>query len=192
MPQWLLLILLLQVLEGYIDQLQALPLGVRFAAFASFYIFERLTLTTEFLPIGFVLPFLSPVVRSFVASKCETTLQPINMYHHCSCHGRVALSLPSVKRCNSFVGLSTFASHEWFVFGVGPGQSGIPSVEDIYNAITLGSSGNWVQVFMEVRVTGDFAIEENRIWLCNLSLILNEDVIMVACPCWCKYSTRWR
>lgn len=51
-----------EVLEQYISQLQGLPLAVRFSTFTAFYALERVTLTTEFLPIGFVLPFVSPVV----------------------------------------------------------------------------------------------------------------------------------
>lgn len=57
-----------QELEAYMLQLQALPLPVRFSAFTAIYIAERVTLTTEFLPISFVLPFISPVVFGGVAA----------------------------------------------------------------------------------------------------------------------------
>jgi hypothetical protein len=62
-----------QVLEEYIRQIQDLPIAARFSLFTAFYIFERITLTTEFLPIGFVLPFVSPVVFGGVAAGASLT-----------------------------------------------------------------------------------------------------------------------
>jgi len=49
-------------LSGYLDQLQALPVLGVFAIYVGLFMAEKLTMTDEFLPIGFVLPVISPVV----------------------------------------------------------------------------------------------------------------------------------
>jgi uncharacterized membrane protein YdjX (TVP38/TMEM64 family) len=45
-----------------LDQLQALPVLGVFAIYVGLFMAEKLTMTDEFLPIGFVLPVISPVV----------------------------------------------------------------------------------------------------------------------------------
>ena len=49
-------------LSGYLDQLQAFPAATVFAVYVGLFMAEKLTMTDEFLPIGFVLPVISPVV----------------------------------------------------------------------------------------------------------------------------------
>ena len=49
-------------LSGYLDQLRDLNVGVVFAVYVGLFAAEKLTMTDEFLPIGFILPVVSPAV----------------------------------------------------------------------------------------------------------------------------------
>ena len=49
-------------LSGYLDQLQGLNVGLVFAVYFALFAAEKLTMTDEFLPIGFILPVVSPAV----------------------------------------------------------------------------------------------------------------------------------
>lgn len=49
-------------LSGYLEQLQALPVLGVFAVYFGLFVAEKMTMTDEFLPIGFVLPVISPAV----------------------------------------------------------------------------------------------------------------------------------
>jgi hypothetical protein len=49
-------------LSGYLDQLRDLNVLVVFAVYVGLFAAEKLTMTDEFLPIGFILPVVSPAV----------------------------------------------------------------------------------------------------------------------------------
>ena len=54
-------------LSGYLDQLQDLNVGLVFLVYVGLFAAEKLTMTDEFLPIGFILPVVSPAVFGGVA-----------------------------------------------------------------------------------------------------------------------------
>lgn len=49
-------------LSGYLDQLQGFPTLAVFGVYVALFAAEKLTMTDEFLPIGFILPVVSPAV----------------------------------------------------------------------------------------------------------------------------------
>ena len=49
-------------LSGYLEQLQGYPTLAVFAVYVGLFAAEKLTMTDEFLPIGFILPVVSPAV----------------------------------------------------------------------------------------------------------------------------------
>ena len=73
-------------LSGYLDQLQAFPAATVFAVYVGLFMAEKLTMTDEFLPIGFVLPVISPVVfggvfgGTMVTSLASTMAASVNFF----------------------------------------------------------------------------------------------------------------
>ena len=73
-------------LSGYLDQLRALPVAAVFAVYVGLFVAEKLTMTDEFLPIGFVLPVVSPVVfggvfgGTMVTSLASTLAASVNFF----------------------------------------------------------------------------------------------------------------
>ena len=73
-------------LSGYLDQLRALPTAAVFAVYVGLFVAEKLTMTDEFLPIGFVLPVVSPVVfggvfgGTMVTSLASTLAASVNFF----------------------------------------------------------------------------------------------------------------
>ena len=49
-------------LIGYLDQINGQPMIAIFGIYVLLFFAEKVTMTDEFLPIGFVLPVLSPMV----------------------------------------------------------------------------------------------------------------------------------
>jgi len=60
-------------LSGYLDQLQDLNVVLVFAVYVGLFAAEKLTMTDEFLPIGFILPVVSPAVFGGVAGGTVMT-----------------------------------------------------------------------------------------------------------------------
>jgi uncharacterized membrane protein YdjX (TVP38/TMEM64 family) len=54
-------------LSGYLDRLRDLNVALVFAVYVGLFAAEKLTMTDEFLPIGFILPVVSPAVFGGVA-----------------------------------------------------------------------------------------------------------------------------
>ena len=73
-------------LSGYLDQLQGLNVGLVFAVYFGLFAAEKLTMTDEFLPIGFILPVVSPAVfggvlgGTFFTSLASTMAASLNFW----------------------------------------------------------------------------------------------------------------
>lgn len=73
-------------LSGYLDQLQSYPAWTVFAVYVGLFMAEKITMTDEFLPIGFVLPVISPAVfggvfgGTMVTSLASTLAASVNFF----------------------------------------------------------------------------------------------------------------
>lgn len=73
-------------LSGYLDQLREYPVITVFAVYVLLFMAEKLTMTDEFVPIGFVLPVISPVVfggvfgGTMVTSLASTLAASVNFF----------------------------------------------------------------------------------------------------------------
>ena len=73
-------------LSGYLDQLRAFPAVTVFAVYVLLFMAEKMTMTDEFVPIGFVLPVISPVVfggvlgGTLLTSLASTLAASVNFF----------------------------------------------------------------------------------------------------------------
>jgi uncharacterized membrane protein YdjX (TVP38/TMEM64 family) len=143
-------------LKGYLDQLQGLNTAVVFAVYVGLFAAEKLTMTDEFLPIGFILPVVSPVVfggvfgGTMMTSLASTMAASLNFWLGRTVFKEKALALkwkdnPAVGESKWFNALSRrFDSREF-------PESEFPFTEGFKSALLLRLcpilpiplSGNW-------------------------------------------------
>ena len=148
-------------LKGYLDQLQGLNTAVVFAVYVGLFAAEKLTMTDEFLPIGFILPVVSPVVfggvfgGTMMTSLASTMAASLNFWLGRTVFKEKALALkwkdnPAVGESKWFNALSRrFDSREF-------PESEFPFTEGFKSALLLRLcpilpiplSGNWYVCWM--------------------------------------------
>ena len=143
-------------LSGYLDQLQGFPTLAVFAVYVGLFAAEKLTMTDEFLPIGFILPVVSPAVFGGVAggtiltSLASTIAASMNFWLGRTVLKERALALkwkenPPVGESKWFQALSRRFDSEQFPESEWPLTEGFKSalLLRLCPILPIPLSGNW-------------------------------------------------
>ena len=143
-------------LSGYLDQLQGFPTVAVFAVYVGLFAAEKLTMTDEFLPIGFILPVVSPAVfggvvgGTILTSLASTIAASMNFWLGRTVLKERALALkwkdnPSVGESKWFRALSRRFDSEQFPESEWPLTEGFKSalLLRLCPILPIPLSGNW-------------------------------------------------
>ena len=143
-------------LSGYLDQLRDLNVLVVFAVYVGLFAAEKLTMTDEFLPIGFILPVVSPAVfggvlgGTVVTSLASTLAASLNFWLGRTVLREKALALkwkdsPAVGESQWFQALSRRFDSDQFPESKAPFTEGFKSalLLRLCPILPIPLSGNW-------------------------------------------------
>ena len=143
-------------LSGYLDQLQGFPTLAVFAVYVGLFAAEKLTMTDEFLPIGFILPVVSPAVfggvagGTIVTSLASTLAASMNFWLGRTVLKEKALKLkwkdnPAIGESKWFKALSRRFDSEQFPESTWPMTEGFKSalLLRLCPILPIPLSGNW-------------------------------------------------
>lgn len=143
-------------LSGYLDQLRDLNALVVFAVYVGLFAAEKLTMTDEFLPIGFILPVVSPAVfggvfgGTVVTSLASTLAASLNFWLGRTVLRDKALALkwkdsPAVGETQWFQALSRRFDSAQFPESRAPFTEGFKSalLLRLCPILPIPLSGNW-------------------------------------------------
>lgn len=143
-------------LSGYLDQLQGFPTLAVFAVYVGLFAAEKLTMTDEFLPIGFILPVVSPAVfggvfgGTVVTSLASTLAASLNFWLGRTVLRDKALALkwkdsPAVGETQWFQALSRRFDSAQFPESRAPFTEGFKSalLLRLCPILPIPLSGNW-------------------------------------------------
>ena len=143
-------------LSGYLDQLRDLNVLVVFAVYVGLFAAEKLTMTDEFLPIGFILPVVSPAVfggvigGTAVTSLASTIAASLNFWLGRTVLREKALALkwkdsPAVGDTKWFQALSRRFDSAQFPESKAPFTEGFKSalLLRLCPILPIPLSGNW-------------------------------------------------